>query len=174
MSFSNIMVLPFLTITAEQTLNRRAPERQGFEIPGRDQPDAPRLAAPGGGEEGCLRSQARHPGQPAAAVQHRQPRAEPGGDPLVHAPFFNGLGGAARQLQPVPCLPDTKGQGLDRVPVQPELEGSLPLSPVDLRGAVYGPARQLCRSRQRKGTCPSAAPEGQTGSGSDGRTPGGR
>ena len=114
------------------------------------------------GRRAASRSQARHPAS-LPPVQHRQPRAEPGGDPLVHAPFFNGLGGAARQLQPVPCLPDTKGQGLDRVPVQPELEGSLPLSPVDLRGAVYGPACQLCRSRQRRGPCPPAAPEGQTG-----------
>ena len=172
MSFSNIMVLPFLTITAEQTVSRRAPERQGFEIPGAG--SAGCATRRSGGEEGCLRSQARHPGQPAAAVQHRQPRAEPGGDPLVHAPFLTVLVGRPGSFSRSPCLPDTKGQGLDRVPVQPELEGSLPLSPVDLRGAVYGPARQLCRSRQRGGPAPPAAPEGQTGSGSDGRTPGGR
>ena len=37
---------------------------------------------------------------------------------------------------------------MDRVLVQPKLKGPLPLPPVELRGAVYRPARPLRRARQ--------------------------
>ncbi len=101
-----------------------------------------------------------HPGQPAAAVQHRQPRAEPGGDPLVHAPFLTVLVGRPGSFSRSPCLPDTKGQGLDRVPVQPELEGSLPLSPVDLRALCTVQPASSAVPGSGRGTCPSGGAGG--------------
>ena len=80
------------------------------------------------GQKILRRTQPRRGGDPVPKDQNGQGVPEAGGDLFVHAPFFNGFCGPARQLQPVAGLPGTEGEGGQLFPVQPEVRGPLGLA----------------------------------------------